>query len=307
MSEPNYLSIEIGGTKLQLVIYTGSGVIVQQWRIAIDREQGSEGILNHIRNIKNEISGDVALSGIGVGFGGPVDIATGRIGTSHQISGWKGFGLGDWLRSLFGVPVKIDNDANVAALGEAHHGAGRGHNTVFYVTLGSGSGGGLVQNGTLYHGRQPGESEIGHLRMSAEGATFESLCSGWAVDRQVRAAVTQNPVSYLATLAHSAGQSGGEARFLVQAYSAGCEVATEILDQLAANVAWGLSHVTHLFHPDVLIIGGGLSHLGKPLQEKVSERLEHFVMKAFLPAPTVELSLLGEQVVPMGALVLIAG
>ncbi|TLV03333.1 ROK family protein [Dyadobacter luticola] len=305
MTEPNYLSIEIGGTKLQLIIYSRSGEIVKHWRIAINQEEGSEGILKHIQQVHSEIPGDVALSGVGVGFGGPVDIVTGQIGVSHQISGWKGFGLGDWLRNLFGVPVKIDNDANVAALGEAHHGAGKGQETVFYVTLGSGAGGGLVQNGKLYHGRQPGEAEIGHLRLSPT-ATFESLCSGWAVDRQIRAAVMQNPGSHLATLSHAAHGFGGEARHLLPAHAAGCEIATEIIDQLAMNVAWGLSHVTHLFHPDVLIIGGGLSHLGATLQEKVSERLEGFVMKAFLPAPKVELAFLGEMVVPVGALALIS-
>lgn len=307
MSEPNYLSIEIGGTKLQLIIYTGSGIIVEQWRIAINREEGSEGILNHIKNVHSQLPENIRLAGVGVGFGGPVDVLSGRIGVSHQISGWKGFNLGGWLNNLFGVPVKVDNDANVAALGEAYYGAGKGHSTVFYITLGSGVGGGMVQNGLLYHGRQPGESEVGQLRMVSDGTTFESLCSGWAVDGQIRESVLRNPESYLATLSKSSPQIGGEARYLLPAYEAGCPVAAEILRKLSMHIAWGLSHVTHLFHPDVLILGGGLSHLGETLRDLVSGQLQTFVMKAFHPIPKVELSFLKEQAVPMGALVLVTG
>ena len=81
----------------------------------------------------------------------------------------------------------MENDANTAALAEARLGAGKGHNPVFYVTLGSGVGGGLVVEGHIYHGRTPGESEIGHLRLSPGGPIVESVCSGWAVDRRLRA------------------------------------------------------------------------------------------------------------------------
>src|SRR5262249_30550333 len=135
---------------------------------------------------------------IGVGFGGPVNWKTGRICRSHQIEGWSEFDLAGWLRQLASVPVFVDNDANVAALGEARHGAGLGFDPVFYVTLGSGVGGGLVVNGKIYHGSVPGEAEIGHIRLERNGTTVESRCSGWAVDARIRELVKKEPVSLLA-------------------------------------------------------------------------------------------------------------
>jgi glucokinase len=84
------------------------------------------------------------------------------------------------LESIASVPVFIDNDANVAALGEATHGAGKEHEVVLYITLGSGVGGGLVIHQKIYHGAIPGELEIGHIQMDRAGTTLQSRCSGWA-------------------------------------------------------------------------------------------------------------------------------
>ena len=134
---------------------------------------------------------------VGVGFGGPVDWQTGRIARSHQIEGWADFNLVNWLRSIVNKPTFVDNDANVAALGEAFRGAGIGSNPVFYVTLGSGVGGGLIVNGQIYHGAKPGESEVGHLRLDRQGTTLESRCSGWAVDAKIRQLISTEPASIL--------------------------------------------------------------------------------------------------------------
>src|SRR5205085_6629816 len=119
------------------------------------------------------------------------------------------------LLELTGLPVFVDNDANVAALGEATHGAGIAVNPVFYVTLGSGVGGGLVVDGRIYHGAKPGEAEIGHVRLDRGGTTLESRCSGWAVDRKIREARARNASSILYKLIGAA--SAGEARFLAPA------------------------------------------------------------------------------------------
>ena len=110
--------------------------------------------------------------------------------------------------------MAIDNDANTAALGEALAGAGRGLSPVFYVTLGSGIGGGLVIDGTIYHGALPTEAEIGHIRLNQAGETLESRCSGWAVDRRLREYAAGNPASYLAK---RLDDEGDEARHLSKA------------------------------------------------------------------------------------------
>jgi len=196
--------------------------------------------------------------------------------------------------------VFIDNDANVAAFAEAVYGAGKGSNPVFYMTIGSGIGGGLVINESIYHGAVPGEVEIGHIRLTKQGNTLESECSGWAVNKKVRTYIDQYPNSLLAQLASQ--NNIPEAALLQPALEKRDDAAQQIIAVIADDLAFALSHVVHLFHPQTLIIGGGLSLLGAHLCEPVNERLPHYIMKAFLPAPVVQLASLRENVVPIGAL-----
>lgn len=301
---PSYIAIEIGGTKLQLVLGDESGRIHQRRRFAVERGRGAEGIREQIAAALPELLRLERVQAIGVGFGGPADWRTGRICKSHHIEGWSGFDLNGWLRGISGVEVRVDNDANVAALGEAKHGAGVGFNPVFYVTLGSGVGGGLVVDGKIYHGAKPGEAEIGHVRLDRNGTIVESRCSGWSVDSRIRELRTREPSSALARLA--AGTHGGEAKFLMPALTEGDRAAERILRETAEDLAFGLSHVVQLFHPEIIILGGGLTGVGEPLRSGVEAALQPFIMEAFTPGPRVVLAGLGEDVVPVGALALAA-
>ena len=299
-----FLGIEIGGTKLQLVAGNERGVISDRRRFTVDRRVGGEGIRAQIAGALPELMALHGPAAIGVGFGGPVDWQTGRICCSHQIPGWHDFELGDWLHSRTGLPVFVDNDANVAALGEGLHGAGAGADPVFWVNMGSGVGGGLVVNGGLYHGAKPGEAEIGHVRLEKSGATVEDRCSGWAVDRRLREAAVANPSGALARL--TTGQSSGEARHLAGALSENDPSAKTILDEVADDLAFGLSHVVQLFHPETIVVGGGLSLVGEPLRAALAAALPRYVMDSFQPGPQILLAGLGEDSVPVGALALAA-
>ena len=298
----NLLGIEIGGTKLQLVLGDNTGKILQRRKLTVDPAGGAAGIRNQIEPAIPGLLSGSSIDAIGVGFGGPVDWRSGRICCSHQIEGWSEFDLGGWLQQQTGAPVFADNDANVAALGEARHGAGVGCDPVFYVTLGSGVGGGLVVGGRIYHGATPGESEIGHVRLDRAGTTVESRCSGWAVDARIRALKSKEPGSVLASLIGD--KPGGEARYLTAALDRNDATANRILRELAEDLAFGLSHVVHLFHPQVIVIGGGLAAVGEPLRTGVEKALRRFTMEAFAPGPNIRLAALGEDAVPVGALCL---
>lgn len=296
------LGIEIGGTKLQLVIGDESGSILDRRRLNVNPALGAPGIRGQIQLALPELVGGHKLSAVGVGFGGPVDWRTGKIARSHQIEGWSDFDIAGWLRELTGAPVAADNDANVAALGEALHGAGAGLDPVFYTTLGSGVGGGLVLGGSIYHGAPPGESELGHVRLDREGTTLESRCSGWAVDRRIRELNARRPDGLLARLCARAAR--GEASHLASALQQGDADAQSILNDAAADLAYGLSHAVHLFHPAVIVLGGGLSKVGEPLRAAVESALSPLLMAVFQPGPPVRLTTLGEDAVPVGALLL---
>jgi len=300
-----YLGIEIGGTKLQVVVGDQNARIVDRYRIAVEREQGAVGIRDNIQHAWQSFRDAYSLLAVGVGFGGPFDRANGTVARSFHIHGWDGFALTAWLEALTGLAVAVDNDANTAALGEAHWGAGQDYDKVFYVTLGSGMGGGMVSDGRIYHGASPGEAEIGLMLWDKNGTTFESRCCGWAVDRKVRRCIAQNPDGELAQLVGS--ETGGEARCLAPALEQGDADARGILAETGQDIAWALSHVSHLFHPQIIILGGGLSLIGEPLRAAIAAKLPSFLTSAFQPGPRVELAALGEDVVCVGALLLAQG
>lgn len=294
-----FLGIEIGGTKLQLSAADMSGRIEQHLRYTINSVEGALGIQTQIGEGLKELHNYDDIAAIGVGFGGPVDWKTGSIRVSHQVSGWEDFNLSEWLKQLTQKPIAIENDANVAALAEAVYGCGKGYERVFYITIGSGIGGGMIIDGDIYHGQTPGEAEVGHLRMNKKGDTLESKCSGWAVNEKIRTYIHKNPDSMLAQMA--ANSSGPEATLLKPASERNDKAAQKIIEEIADDLAFALSHVVHLFHPDIIVIGGGVSLLKEHLRIPVVERLSYYIMKAFLPIPPVHIAALGENAVPAGA------
>ncbi len=297
------LGIEIGGTKIQAVRGDGRGRIEGRRRFAVDRAAGAAGIRESLTAAARALFPEAPPVAVGVGFGGPLDVVVGRVARSHHVDGWEGFALREWLRGMTGCGrVAVDNDANVAALAEARLGAGREVRRVFYVTLGSGMGGGMVVDGHLYHGAPPGECEIGLMPHPA-GGSFESHCSGWAVNRRCRAAAAARPDSPLAAAMAMAPDGGGAAQ-LGALLAAGDADAVGILDAVARDLALGLAMVAHLFHPDRVVLGGGLSLLGEPLRADVARHLPPLMSPSYRPGPEIRLAGLGEDVVPIGALLL---
>lgn len=300
MATSRLLGIEVGATKLQLVIGDAAGRIHQRERRTVDRSRAAAGIREQIAQVIAQWCMSFEWQAVGVGFGGPVDGKTGRIARSCHIEGWDDFPLGDWLAKLTNTPVIVENDTNAAALGESIFGAGCDANPVFYTNSGSGVGGGLVVDGRIYHGATPGEAEFGHLRFDKSGTIVEDRCSGWALDRRVRAAAVAGG-SVLSELIPP-GTGGGEARHLSAAIMQGDPIAETILTGAADDLAFALSHVVHLFHPQVVILGGGVSLIGEPWRAAIARALPRYLMTAFQPGPPVRLSALGENVVPVGAL-----
>ncbi len=294
--------IEIGGTKQQIVVGHSDGTIVDRCRFSVDPDGGGPVIRERIAEELPTLISKHQPERIGAGFGGPVDIAKGTIAVSHQIEGWSGFALRDWLHDLTTLPVTIENDANTAALAEALCGAGRGFNPAFYMNMGSGVGGGLVIDGKIYHGDSPGEVEVGHLRLDTTGTTVEDRCSGWAVDHAIREAVKTNPDCPLAQLLGV--ETGGEAKHLAEALAQDDSTAQGILETVTRDLAFALSHVVHLFHPQVIILGGGLSLVGAPLRKSIEKQLPQFLMKIYGNGPEIKLAELGEDAVPAGSLLM---
>jgi len=298
-----FLGIEIGGTKLQIFICNNKAFIIKRWRLIVgDTKEASE-IREAISNvIIHEIIPQYTIEAIGIGFGGPVNKDNGNIIESYQVNGWSSFDLSGWMKQIVDVPVYIENDANLAALSEALIGAGKNANRVFYITIGSGIGGGFIINKSIYHGAGIAEAEIGHLRLSKEGSTLQSECSGWAIDQKIRSAIKEFPSSKLAYIIGN--ETHSEAKYLKKAILEECDIANNIFSELTDNLAYCISHVIHLLNPDMIIIGGGLSLIGEMLTNTVEQKTSKLLMSAMLPCPKISLPELNEDVVVMGAILL---
>jgi len=311
-----FLGIEIGGTKLQLGLGAGDGNLTASWRGSIDVAAGGEGIRRSIvATVPNllataGIAGE-SLRGVGVGFGGPVDDASRTVIKSHQIAGWDGFPLADWLGSALGLPVALGNDADVAGLAEALFGAGRGMSPVFYVTIGSGIGGGLVINGEILRGTGRGAAEIGHLKVrdsrTSDGRleTLENIASGWAIGRYARECAASDPAGAAKLIAAAGKVEHITADTVAAAASNGDALAGQVLGQAIDALADAICSVIVLVCPRRVVIGGGVSLMGdellfEPLRRRIADRL----FRPFAGLTEVVPAGLGEAVVLHGALAL---
>jgi glucokinase len=306
-----YLGVEIGGTKLQLGAGPGDGTLVGLWRGAVDAAAGGAGIRGQIEAAIPELLGGAdlarsALRAVGVGFGGPVDDATRTVVKSHQVGGWDGFPLAEWMTEVTGLTAALGNDADVAGLAEALYGAGQGHSPVVYVTVGSGIGGGLIVGGEIYRGVGRGAAEIGHLRFRyGQGGeawvTVEEVASGFGIAERVRRAGLSPEL-----LARCDGDpSRLTTETIAEAARAGDALSKRSLDEAWDCLADALCQVIALLCPRRIVIGGGVALMGEelffaPLRAKVAGR----VFRPFAELTEIVPAALGEAVVVHGAIAL---
>jgi glucokinase len=247
------LSIDIGGTKFSLAVFEGDRMIARDSR-ATDREGGRDWMLEQIVAIGKQHRFDRC----GIGFGGPVDFASQRVALSTHVGGWNDFDLTGFLQSQFGVPAIMDNDANVGALGEAHYGAGVGYDPLFYMTLSTGIGGGIVHERRVYRGADSYAGEIGHLTIHPDGpdclcgsnGCFERMCCGLWLERD----------------------HGKAAKDLMQDAT--------FVSRYVADLSLGLKSAIMLLNPARIVIGGGISKAGgllfDPLRAELRRRITNW-------------------------------
>ena len=292
------VGIEIGGTKLQAGIGLRDGRLVALVRRTVDPAKGGAGIREQIPSLIEEAVSKAGgtpkdLVGLGVGFGGPVDSKRGHILVSHQIEGWADFPLRDWLQKKIEVPVVLQNDAKTAALAEATLGAGKGLKRIFYITVGSGVGGGLVVDGAPDVGQGLGACEIGHTWVpdpeSGKPEKLEHVASGWSIGKRGSRRLGREV-------------SGAEVAALAVK---GDAAAKRVVEESAEALAIAIGNVLALLHPERFIVGGGVSLMGDlwwgPLRRALAEK---FAFPPFAQSYEVVPSALGEEVVVIGAVLL---
>jgi glucokinase len=312
-----YLGIEIGGTKLQFGVGAGDGAEFAAFeRREVDIARGGEGIREQIREVGRALVFQHPIERIGIGFGGPVSYGRGIVQTSHQVAGWTDFPLVDWCEQELGRPTRLGNDCDCAALAEACFGAGKGKRSLFYVTVGTGIGGGLVLDRTVYGTDRPAAAEIGHLKPSRDGGPdVEGLAAGPAIASSLQRLIAdvQRTDPHNSAVADLFGRCGGDVarlttKMIGEAALAGNRLAKRAFADAAVVLGWAVAQVITLLAPEAVVIGGGVSLVGeevffKPLRAAVDQ----FVFEQLRGSAEIVPASLGERVVVHGALALAAG
>ncbi len=340
-----FLGIEIGGTKLQLGVGLGDGTPLRTLqRLDIQRDAGAAGIRRQIEEVATGLIASHAVQAIGIGFGGPVDLSTGRTIKSHQIDGWNDFPLGDWCRQTFDLPTAISNDADAAGLAEARFGAGRGQPVVFYITVGSGIGGALVCDGRVYRGGGGIAAELGHLRPGLQAdqpdMTVEAAASGWGIAAAAQGWLSDpdshfvRPPSFDYRLRrpesvrqHLIDREEAEELFaadlltrcqrqierltckmVAQAALEGNGLAQELFHHAVETLGWAIAQMVTLLSPNVVVIGGGVPLAGDGLFfAPLRQQVARYVFPSLGDSFRIVPAELGEAVVVHGALAAAAG
>ena len=208
---------------------------------------------------------------IGVSFGGPVDATTGTVRLSHHVRGWENTPLRQMLEAEFGVPAAVDNDANVAALGEYRFGAGMGYDNLLYITISTGVGGGWILNGHPWRGVEGMAGEIGHMVVDPAGplclcgkrGCVERLASGPYIAQQVREQMESHPergevLRFLCN--HNLDAITGQ--MVSQAAEGGDDLAIEALERAGWALGVAIGNVANLINPQLFVLGGGVTKAG---------------------------------------------
>jgi glucokinase len=266
------LALDFGGTKLAAaVVNSGSQEWLRYERCLSAVNANANTDLDIMRSLIDSLLQGEKPAAIGVSFGGPVDASTGTVRLSHHVAGWENIPLKALLENEFGVAVSVDNDANVAALGESRFGAGAGHDSLFYITISTGVGGGWILNAQPWRGVGGMAGEIGHMVVDPAGplclcgkrGCVERLASGPYMAKNAREGLENQP--------HTGeilrGLVGNNLELITgkvvsEAAAQGDELAQDILSQSAWALGVGIGNVANLINPQLFILGGSVTKAG---------------------------------------------
>ncbi|MGB6675396.1 MAG: ROK family protein [Terriglobales bacterium] len=297
MTETNdtlVVGVDIGGTKVAAGLVDREGAIKSQTRtpMVANREAG-EGLAAVISAIDALFAQDAKartlIRGIGICAPGPLDPHTGVVVNPPNVPCWRNFPLAAEVAKIYDVPVKVENDANAAALAEAIWGSGRGFHHIFYATIGTGIGTGLVCDKRIYNGRTGAAGEGGHMSIDYNGprcgcgkpGCIEILAAGPAIARRARAKLAADQSSGSKILDRAKGNIDAVTSEMVgHAYAAGDPLAKEILQETVKLLALWLSNIVDLLEPDVMIIGGGVAAMLNPFFGDLSKWLVEYCVNS---------------------------
>ena len=313
MLDKKVIGIDLGGTTAKIGILSQSGDILSKWELSTDiSEEGTKIVPNIIQSIKAYLDSEKLSSedflGIGMGTPGTVNRKNGTVIGAFNLN-WKTLQpIREQFESSTGIPFFLDNDANVAALGEQWKGAGNNETNVSFITLGTGVGGGLVSDGKLIHGAVDAAGEVGHITVEPGGyectcgkkGCLEQYASATGIVRLARdLAKEYSEESDLKTLVLSNDPLDSKAIF--DAAKAGDTYANFVVDRFAYYLGLAMGNIANILNPSTIVLGGGVSKAGEFLVEKVSKVVEEFTFPTIRSVTKIKIAELENDAGMIGA------
>jgi glucokinase len=275
------MGVDIGGTKVAVGLVDREGRILAQGRKPMVADGTAEAGFQAVTDAIDSLMTD-EIQSVGICAPGPLDPKTGVVLNPPNLPSWRNFPLAEKITAKYHLPVMVDNDANAAALAETRWGAARGYRYVFYATIGTGIGTGIVFDGRIYHGNTGSAGEGGHVSIDYRGPVctcgkrgcIEILAAGPAITARARAKLGANLSRHSAILDLAKGDIAAVTSEMVgQAFSADDPLAREVLQETVEVLTPWLGNIVDLLDPDILVMGGGVAAMLKPFFDEIKKRL----------------------------------
>lgn len=304
------LGIDLGGTTVKLAFVGQEGAVIHKWEIPTNLLDNGVHIVPEIASsVKETLKAwpGATLIAAGMGAPGPVDFENGSIYVAVNI-GWRDYPLQSLLQDALGIPVVVDNDANMASYGEFWKGVGEGTNDLVCITLGTGVGGGIIANQKLIHGVSGAGGELGHITVVPEGGApcncgktgcIETIASATGIVRLALEEINKNPEALIAKRYHEQGII--TAKDVFDCVKEEDEASSAVLDQVAKYLGLTAAHVGNCINPDKIVFGGGVSKAGELLMGPVRAYFKQFAFPRVAESTVLECAALGNDAGVIGA------
>jgi glucokinase-like ROK family protein len=307
------VGFDIGATHLGILVTDFASHIIydleKPFDISLAPPVGLEQVADRLQTALTEIKltpEDVV--GIGVGVPGPVVVGEGTVSHPPIMPGWDNYPIKHHLQELWHRPVTVNNDAELGALGEWAHGAGRDQRHMAYIKVGTGIGAGLLLDGKIYRGAAGTAGEIGHMTIQDDGplctcgnyGCLEALAGGRALAQQAREAVSSGKRTQLSAIHPVESIS---ARDVASAARRGDLVAQQIIAQAGSYLGVAIASLINIFNPGMVVIGGGLAQLGDLLLQPIRQTVQQRSLSGTSKQVHISTAVLGRRSTSMGAVV----
>lgn len=292
------IGIDIGGTSIKGAVVNDTGKVLTRFAMDVNKNASGEDEVNRFCDVMiksiNDYDNSIKLEGIGIGMPGILDMDKGVVITSPNLPKWNGLHISKLISKRMGLPVYINNDANVATLGEARFGSGKEYSNLIMLTLGTGVGGGIIIDNKLYDGNRHQGAELGHMVIRANGekcgcgrrGCFEAYASATALIRDTKKEMDKCPDSLMHDVSKELGKIN--AKVVFEASRRGDKAAIRVMKRYVKYLSEGILNYCNIFRPEVVLLSGGVANEGDYLLDQVRRFLKNhsYGMKG---SPKVEL------------------